>query len=190
MLYLIGQANVSENVKILPSQLLNLFGTYIMSTARSYRRYTENFLCCLTAIIGISVIACESKPAKEPENPVIVVPQIKETKTGLASFYGPGLEGKKTFGGEKFDSDEMVAAHPTYPLGTIVRVTNLSTQDTVRVRIADRGPTSHNRKEGIIIDLSRGAAVKLKMIDAGRQKVQVDVLEWGKEETGLDSSGQ
>jgi rare lipoprotein A len=141
----------------------------------------------LLVSIVVYIASCESKPVKapEPEKPKV---EVKETKTGLASYYGPGLEGKETFGGEKFDSKQMVAAHPTYPLGTVVRVTNLKTQDTIQVRIADRGPTRKNQKEGIIIDLSKGAAAKLNMIGAGRQKVLVEVLEWGEPMNKTDSA--
>jgi rare lipoprotein A len=112
-------------------------------------------------------------------------PEIKETHTGLASFYGIRFHGKKTNSGEIFNKNEMVAAHPTYPFGTIVRVTNLDNNDTVQVRIIDHGPTKVNRKEGVIIDLSRAAAAKIRMIDAGRQKVRVDVLKWGTDKQDL-----
>ena len=135
--------------------------------------------------------ACESKPAKAPEAVIPdshVQPQIKETKRGVASYYGRAFDGKKTTFGEVFDSKAMIAAHPTYPAGTIVRVTNLATNDTVHVRIADRGPTLRNQKEGIIIDLSQAAAAKINMVAAGREKVQVDVLKWGNEQTDADST--
>jgi rare lipoprotein A len=131
-------------------------------------------------LMFFSFIACREKPAEPPPAPAApVVPEVKETKTGMASFYGRAFDGQKTTSGEIFDSDEMVAAHPSYPFGTIVRVTNISTNDTVRVRIHDRGPTKVNRKEGVIIDLSRGAAKRIKMIGQGRAKVKVEVLEWG-----------
>ena len=107
------------------------------------------------------------------------VPEVKDSARGLASFYGRAFDGEKTASGSIFDSRELVAAHPKYPFGTIVRVTNLRNQDTVTVEIVDRGPTHINRKEGVIIDLSRGAAEKIKMIGAGRQRVKVEVLEWG-----------
>ena len=126
--------------------------------------------------------------APEPQQPI--VPEVKETKTGLASYYGRAFDGQKTASGETFNSNEMVAAHPTYPLGTIVRVTNLANNDTVRVRISDRGPTRVNRKEGVIIDLSRGAAQKINMIAAGREKVQVEVLEWGEQKNKPDSTAR
>ncbi len=73
----------------------------------------------------------------------------------------------------------MVAAHPSYPFGTLVRVTNLTNSRTVEVRIVDRGPASSARGEGVIIDLSRAAAEALAFLEEGRSKVRVDVLRWG-----------
>jgi rare lipoprotein A len=107
---------------------------------------------------------------------------IKETKTGLASYYGHAFEGEETASGEIFHLREMVAAHPTYPLGTVARITNLEEGGTVLVRIIDRGPTDENVAEGVIIDLSKGAAAKLGMVKEGRIRVKVDVLQWGTNE--------
>jgi rare lipoprotein A len=70
----------------------------------------------------------------------------------------------------------MVAAHPTYPFGTIVRVTNLGNGRSATVRILDRGPARGN---GVIIDVSRGAADKLGFIREGRTRVRLEVLRWG-----------
>jgi rare lipoprotein A len=109
---------------------------------------------------------------------VLLLDQVAEIRTGLASFFSVG-EGTPTASGEVYDKEEMVAAHPTYPAGTIVRVTNLENGRSVKVRIIDRGPTRENRAEGVIIDLSRGAAVRLRMLKDGRVKVRTEVLKWG-----------
>jgi rare lipoprotein A len=106
---------------------------------------------------------------------------VIESNTGLASYYSRRFEGKKTAGGEKFRNDEMVAAHRSYPLGTLVRVTNLENSESVHVRISDRGASSKNHREGVIIDVSQAAATRLKMKKDGRVKVRVDVLEWGED---------
>lgn len=153
--------------------------------------FVKDIIPIAFGLFALFILGCQEKPvatAPEPQQPV--VPEVKETKTGLASFYGRAFDGQKTASGEIFDSDDMVAAHPTYPLGTIVRVTNLASNDTVRVRISDRGPTRLNRREGVIIDLSRGAAKKINMIAAGREKVQVEVLEWGQEGNKPDSTAR
>src|SRR5689334_1106093 len=83
------------------------------------------------------------------------------TRIGYASYYGKGLQGKKTASGERFDKTEMVGAHPSYPLGTLLRVTNLRNGRSVDVRIKDRGPADGPRTRGVIIDLSESAAVAL-----------------------------
>ena len=74
----------------------------------------------------------------------------------------------------------MVAAHPSYPLGTRVRVTNLKNGRAQDVRIIDRGPTQRNRNRGVIIDVSEQTAVKLGFRHQGKTGVKTDVLEWGK----------
>jgi rare lipoprotein A len=97
----------------------------------------------------------------------------------LASYYGPGFEGKRTASGIPFDKAAMVAAHPTYPFGTVVRVTNLANKRRVDVRIVDRGPAKGPRAHGVLIDLSSGVAENLDFIRQGRTKVRLEVLRWG-----------
>jgi rare lipoprotein A len=147
--------------------------------------YKSIYLAGLLLLTVFVMNRCASKPDTAVAAPAadsttkIDVPVVKESKNGLASYYGHDFEGQRTTSGEKFKSKEMVAAHPTYPFGTIVKVTNLETNDTVLVRIIDRGPTRKYQKQGVIIDVSKGAASKLKMIDSGRVSVKVEVMEWG-----------
>ena len=91
---------------------------------------------------------------------------------GLASWYGPRHHGRPTASGGVFDMHALTAAHPTLPLGTRVRVTNLTNNRSVVVRITDRGPYVPGR----LIDLSRAAAVEIGMIGDGVTPVRVDVL--------------
>ena len=100
-------------------------------------------------------------------------------REGLASYYGERFDGKLTASGARFDMHAMVAAHPSYPFGTIVRVTNLRNRRSVKVRIVDRGPARGPRADGVVIDLSYGAARALRFLDAGRTRVRVEVLRWG-----------
>jgi rare lipoprotein A len=79
-----------------------------------------------------------------------------------------------TASGIRFDQNAMVAAHPTLPFGTVVRVTNLENGRSVNVRIVDRGPTPSARQTGVIIDLSRAAAESLDFIETGRSRVRVE----------------
>jgi len=101
---------------------------------------------------------------------------------GLASYYDDSLSGRVTASGERFSQYKYVAAHPTYPAGTIVRVTNLANGRSITVRIIDRGPSGKNRFDGVIIDLSRSAAQQLEFIKKGRTRVRTQVLKWGDEE--------
>ncbi len=100
---------------------------------------------------------------------------ILESRVGVASYYSDKYEGRETSSGEIFSQDKLTAAHPTYILGTIVRVKNLLNRKTVVVRINDRMKNPNGR----IIDLSKKAAGELEMIKSGIAKVQVDVLKWG-----------
>lgn len=98
---------------------------------------------------------------------------VEETETGLASYYARRFDGRPTASGVRFDNDEMVAAHPTFPFGTLLRVTNVRNGKTVQVRVVDRGPAMRERRRGVIIDLSRAAARRLDFIDEGRTRVRI-----------------
>jgi rare lipoprotein A len=104
---------------------------------------------------------------------------ILEVREGLASYYGPGFDGKLTASGTRFDMKSMVAAHPSYPFGTVVRVTNVKNGRAVELRVVDRGPARGPRTEGVIIDVSHGAATSLNFVRSGRTPVRVEVLRWG-----------
>lgn len=91
------------------------------------------------------------------------------TETGIASFYSESYNGRKTANGETYSSAKYTAAHKTLPFGTKVKVTNLSNGKTVKVRINDRGPFVAGR----IIDLTRAAARKIDMENAGITKVRI-----------------
>ena len=95
---------------------------------------------------------------------------------GLASWYGPGFHGEETASGEIFDQREMVAAHRTLPLGSVIRVTNLENGRRVTLRVIDRGPYGKNFRTGTVVDVSRGAARRLRFIDDGWTRVRIDVL--------------
>lgn len=102
--------------------------------------------------------------------------QPTRTFVGLASYYGPGFHGEETANGETFNQRAMTAAHRTLPLGTVVRVTNLENGRSVVLRINDRGPYGRNYRKGTIIDVSKGAAERLRFIREGLVKVKVEVV--------------
>jgi rare lipoprotein A len=89
---------------------------------------------------------------------------------GLASFY---TEGAKTANGETFNTHELTAAHPSLPFGTKLRVTNVSTGQSVTVRVNDRGPYVPGR----VVDVSYSAAEQLGMVKGGVAKVKLDVVQ-------------
>lgn len=127
----------------------------------------------LFVALAVTLSHCAAR-TRTPAPPVSV-----ETREGLASYYGPRFDGRLTASGARFDMNAMVAAHPTYPFGTIVRVTNLRNKRSVQVRILDRGPARALRSEGVLIDLSYAAARTLGFIQAGRTRVRLEVLRWG-----------
>lgn len=92
--------------------------------------------------------------------------------TGIGSWYGPQFHGKKTANGEVFDQNSISAAHPTLPMPTIARVTNLENGRSLIVRINDRGPFARGRE----IDLSRRSAELLGYRTQGTAKVRVQYL--------------
>ena len=122
--------------------------------------------------------ACAARTTPPTPAPV-KAPAILEVRQGLASYYGPGFEGKRTASGIPFDKTAMVAAHPSYPFGTAVRVTNLANKRQVVVRVVDRGPARGPRSEGVLIDVSSGAAANLGFLRQGRTRVRLEVLRWG-----------
>ena len=93
-------------------------------------------------------------------------------ETGLASWYGPGFQGRPTASGETFRPWRRTAAHQTLPFGTVLRVTRVDNGRSVRVVINDRGPFV----EGRIIDLSRRSARRLRMLDVGVSEVEIRIV--------------
>jgi rare lipoprotein A len=94
-------------------------------------------------------------------------------ETGIASYYASRFHGRRTASGERYDQNELTAAHPTLPFGTRARVTHVGNGRSVEVRINDRGPW----KDGRIVDLSRAAAEVLGFLRDGLARVRLEVLE-------------
>ena len=118
--------------------------------------------------------------------PTTLQPGARQAEEGWATFYAKRRAGRRTASGERYDPKALVAAHPTLPFGTRVRVTRLETGASVVVRVIDRGPARAERRRGIIIDLSRAAADSLAFVSEGRTRVR---LEWSPARaTGRDTS--
>jgi rare lipoprotein A len=99
----------------------------------------------------------------------------KDVQTGLASYYGAKFDGRRTASGERYDPRKLTAAHRSLPLGTIIRVTRTSggaNGPSVEVRVNDRCGCTHGR----IVDLSRAAAQRLRMLNDGVATVRLEVV--------------
>ncbi len=136
--------------------------------------------------------ACSTRPPTTPEggggptvgvyklgapyriNGRLYVPEYDPNydRVGIASWYGDDFHGKPTANGEIFDKDRISAAHPTLPLPSRVRVTNLENGRSIELRVNDRGPFVGDR----LIDLSQAAAKELGFADRGLARVRVQFL--------------
>jgi rare lipoprotein A len=131
-------------------------------------------LLLVSALVGCGVSGC-TPTVRHPLPPPVSSPSSPSSSSpsqiGVASWYGPGFQGRPTASGERFHSQELTAAHPTLPLGSHVTVTNLANGKSVRVRINDRGPYVRGRS----IDLSRGAARKIGLERRGVAPVRITI---------------
>jgi rare lipoprotein A len=100
----------------------------------------------------------------------VELPEIGTSSVGLASYYSEGTE---TASGERFNPQELTAAHPNLPFGTHLRVTNLATGQSVVVRVNDRGPFVPGRS----VDVSYSAAQQLGFLESGTAKVKMEVVQ-------------
>jgi rare lipoprotein A len=98
--------------------------------------------------------------------------QLGKVQVGWASYYGKQFHGRKTSNHEKYDMNKLTAAHRTFKFNTMVKVTNLSNNKSVIVRINDRGPYAKKR----IIDISKAASDKIDMTKKGTVKVKVEIV--------------
>lgn len=128
----------------------------------------------LSLAAGLS--ACASRSPTRTSGSSARVLEIRE---GLASYYGAAFHGKTMASGRVFDMNALIAAHPRYPFGTLLRVTNLANGRQVSVRVLDRGPAPRAQGDGVILDVSQRAAQLLGFIQRGRVRVRLEVLEWG-----------
>ena len=94
------------------------------------------------------------------------------TEEGKASYYSRKLQGRKMANGEPYRKGKLTAAHKTLPFGTKVKVTNLQTNKTVKVKITDRGPYVKGR----VVDLSEAAAKKIGSVKEGVVPVKLKVV--------------
>lgn len=144
------------------------------------RRRTAYGLMIALLVVGLGAAQGpnNSEASSAPTSPNHTPEVRKQTgktqpyQVGTASWYGEYFDGKPTASGEDYDMYDMTAAHPTLPLGSYVRVTNLRNGRAVVVKVNDRGPIVPGR----IIDLSYGAAQVLHFENRGLQKVRLDLV--------------
>lgn len=120
--------------------------------------------CTLLLTLGLSTH--EAANAAQPVAKGTVV-------EGKVSWYGKKFTGRTTASGERFDHNAMTMAHPTWPFGAKVRVTNPANDKSVVLRINDRGPSIPDR----IADVSSGAAQKLDIIRVGVAPLRLEIIE-------------
>ena len=120
-------------------------------------------------VLVLGLAACAS-PREEVRFAPGEVPEYD--RVGVASWYGPGYQGRKTASGARFNMNALTAAHRSLPFGTRVRVTNVKNGRSVVVTINDRGPFTRGR----IIDLSKAAAGRLGILKQGVAKVRVEAV--------------
>ncbi|HUM05967.1 MAG TPA: septal ring lytic transglycosylase RlpA family protein [Terriglobales bacterium] len=149
------------------------------------RRRLAESLAVLLSVASLGAGAASgpnsSEAARVTKPPVAKTTVSRQTKkqakdspyqVGTASWYGEFFQGKETASGEPYDMQALTAAHPTLPLGSFVRVTNLRNGRSVVVRINDRGPVV----EGRIIDVSYNTARLLGFESRGLQRVRLDLV--------------
>ncbi|MGB2602920.1 MAG: septal ring lytic transglycosylase RlpA family protein [Candidatus Sulfotelmatobacter sp.] len=144
------------------------------------RRMAHGLMVALLIVgLGAAQGPNNSEASSAPIKPIKGKPKIRKQASrnqpyqiGTASWYGEYFEGKPTASGEDYEMYDMTAAHPTLPLGSYVRVTNLRNGHAVVVKVNDRGPIVPGR----IIDLSYGAARVLQFEERGLQKVRLDLV--------------
>jgi rare lipoprotein A (peptidoglycan hydrolase) len=122
----------------------------------------------VVALVVFVLYACATATPPPPIQP--------EVLRGVASWYGQEFAGRTTANGEIFDPLLFTAAHRTLPFGTLIEVRNPNTNESVRVRINDRGPYIGNR----ILDLSYAAAKQISLVEPGSGDVELTVIKVGK----------
>jgi rare lipoprotein A len=147
----------------------------IMKSAAKISAQWTKYLPALLAVLALCTgCAAPSKfmmpPARQDQR--LPQPLTGFRQTGVASYYMQDTINYITASGEPYDMNALTAAHATLPFNTLVRVTNLSNNQSVVVRVNDRGPYTKRR----IIDLSLAAARQIGLIETGTERVEIEVV--------------
>ena len=168
-----------------PAMILILLLSMLLFNACGHRKQAHVDLPPPPEVGGESPAPATKAPSsqsggeKESEAAALAEPVLSAdarpliTETGLASWYGPPYHNRRGSNGEVYNMHAMTAAHRTFPLGSVVRVTNLKTGHSTLVRITDRGPFIRGR----ILDLSLAAAQKVDVVQPGVAEVRVELMQ-------------
>ena len=161
-------------------RLLPLFGTLALATAglTSSVNAEEHRVLGLADIQTPAPMIDYAPTLEQPATlagitPDAIQPEFEDIGSGMASYYGNELAGRRTASGEKFNPRELTAAHRSLPFGSKVRVTSRKSGKSVIVRINDRGPFTRGR----LIDLSEAAAREIGLTAAGHGQVTLALLD-------------
>lgn len=138
-------------------------------TRTRIRPFTAAALALLVTVVGVATQATADAPA-HTDHPAR---SNKWYQIGKASWYGRRFQGHRTASGEPFDLNMLTCAHRTLPIGSLVRVTNLTNKRSIMVRVNDRGPVPSNK----IVDLSYAAARSLGFSNLGSARVRLERVE-------------
>ena len=128
---------------------------------------------CAIALSAFVAACSAARPIPQPtETPAPVSAQPTPQVVGVASWYGPGFDGRRTSNGAIYHQEDLTAASNEFPLGSRVMVTNLDNGRSIEVAVIDRGPF----KKGRNIDLSHKAAHIIGMLDKGTAPVRISMI--------------
>ena len=127
------------------------------------------------AAVGLMVVCAVLSGCSANRRPQTRPSGVRPLEKGTASWYGVQFHGRRTASGERYDMNELTAAHPSLPFGTVLEVRNVRNGKSVVVRVNDRGPFSKSR----ILDLSFGAAREIGLVQSGTAPVELFLMEKG-----------
>jgi rare lipoprotein A len=139
------------------------------SKASIYWIYTRAAVVLMVFCALLSGCSANRRPETRPHG------GVRPLEKGTASWYGVKFHGRRTASGERFDMNELTAAHPSLPFGTRLEVRNVRNGKSVVVRVNDRGPFSKSR----ILDLSFGAAREIGLVLSGTAPVELFLMDKG-----------
>lgn len=154
--------------------------SYPFRTAQSISKLSVPKLSAGVLLMGLALSASARDAGDSLQQPASIQGKASQQKdrashkarrwyqVGIASWYGTHFQGRTTADGERFDMNRMTCAHPTLPMGTWLRVTNLKNRQSTFVRVNDRGPVTQGR----IVDLSAAAARVLGLSGIGRVRLE------------------